>query len=152
MASAALYQFTLRGENLDELNTWGPRVLEKLRTLPQLRDVNSDQQDRGLQASLVIDRDSASRLGLTAQLIDDTLYDAFGQRQVSILYTPLNQYHVVMEVAPQYWQRPAILRQIYVHSPKGFEVPLSAFTRVPADQYASIRQPFGAVPVGDNLL
>jgi hydrophobe/amphiphile efflux-1 (HAE1) family protein len=129
MASAALYQFTLRGENLDELNTWGPRVLQKLRNLPQLRDVNSDQQDRGLQATLVIDRDSASRFGLTTQLIDDTLYDAFGQRQVSILYTPLNQYHVVMEVAPQYWQRPAILRQIYVHSANGTEVPLSAFTR-----------------------
>ena len=111
MASAALYQFTLRGENLEELNTWGPRVLQKLRTLPQLADVNSDQQDKGLQASLVIDRDTASRLGLTAQLIDDTLYDAFGQRQVSITYTPLNQYHVVMEVAPPFWQRPDTLRR-----------------------------------------
>lgn len=128
-ASAALYQFTLRGDNLEELNTWGPRVLEKLRTLPQLADLNSDQQDKGLQASLVIDRDTASRLGLTAQLIDDTLYDAFGQRQVSITYTALNQYHVVMEVAPQYWQRPETLRRIYVHSPRGAEVPLSAFTR-----------------------
>ncbi|MFI5354043.1 MAG: multidrug efflux RND transporter permease subunit [Desulfobaccales bacterium] len=127
-ASASLYQFTLRGENLEELNAWGPRVLQKLRTLPQLTDVNSDQQDKGLQASLVIDRDTASRLGLTAQLIDDTLYDAFGQRQVAITYTPLNQYHVVMEVAPPYWQRPATLRDIYVHSPNGAEVPLSAFT------------------------
>jgi multidrug efflux pump len=127
-ASSALYQFTLRGEDLKELNTWGPRVLQKLRTLPQLVDVNSDQQDKGLQSSLVIDRDTASRLGLTAQLIDDTLYDAFGQRQVSITYTPLNQYHVVMEVAPPYWQRPETLRDIYVHSPKGAEVPLSAFT------------------------
>ncbi len=127
-ASASLYQFTLRGESLEELNLWGPRVLQKLRTLPQLTDVNSDQQDKGLQASLVIDRDTASRLGLTAQLIDDTLYDAFGQRQVSITYTPLNQYHVVMEVAPVYWQRPATLRDIYVHSPNGAEVPLSAFT------------------------
>ena len=128
MASAALYQFTLRGENLQELNAWGPKVLQKLRTLPQLRDVNSDQQDKGLQASLVIDRDTASRLGLTAQLIDDTLYDAFGQRQVAITYTPLNQYHVVMEVAPPFWQRPETLRQIYVHSSRGSEVPLSAFT------------------------
>jgi multidrug efflux pump len=127
-ASAALYQFTLRGENLEELNTWGPWVLQKLRTLPQLTDVNSDQQDKGLQASLVIDRDTASRLGLTAQLIDDTLYDAFGQRQVAITYTSLNQYHVVMEVAPPFWQRPATLRDIYVHSPNGAEVPLSAFT------------------------
>ncbi|MCK9378020.1 MAG: multidrug efflux RND transporter permease subunit [Syntrophobacterales bacterium] len=128
-ASAALYQFTLRGENLEELNTWGPRVLQKMRTLPELVDVNSNQQDKGLQSSLVIDRDTASRFGLTAQSIDDTLYDAFGQRQVSITYTPLNQYHVVMEVAPPYWQRPETLRQIYVHSPRGFEVPLSAFTR-----------------------
>jgi hydrophobe/amphiphile efflux-1 (HAE1) family protein len=128
LGSAALYQFTLRGDNLEELNTWGPRVLQKLRTLPQLVDVNSDQQDRGLQSSLVIDRDTASRFGITAQLIDDTLYDAFGQRQVSITYTPLNQYHVVMEVAPPYWQRPETLRNIYVHSPKGGEVPLSAFT------------------------
>jgi multidrug efflux pump len=128
-ASAALYQFTLRGENLQDLNTWGPRVLRKLRTLPQLLDVNSDQQDKGLQSSLVIDRDTASRLGLTAQLIDNTLYDAFGQRQVAITYTPLNQYHVVMEVAPPWWQRPETLRQIYAHSSKGFEVPFSAFTR-----------------------
>jgi multidrug efflux pump len=128
-ASAALYQFTLRGENLDDLNTWGPRVLRKMRTLPQLLDVNSDQQDKGLQSSLVIDRDTASRLGLTAQLIDDTLYDAFGQRQVAITYTQLNQYHVVMEVAPPWWQRPETLQQIYAHSSKGFEVPFSAFTR-----------------------
>jgi multidrug efflux pump len=128
-ASAALYQFTLRGENLDDLNTWGPRVLRKLRTLPQLVDVNSDQQDKGLQSSLVIDRDTASRLGLTAQLIDDTLYDAFGQRQVAITYTPLNQYHVVMEVAPPWWQRPDTLKQVYAQSSKGFEVPFSAFTR-----------------------
>jgi multidrug efflux pump len=82
-----------------------------------------------LQASLVIDRDTASRFGITAQLLDDTLYDAFGQRQVSITYTPLNQYHVVMEVAPPYWQRPETLRDIYVHSPRGGEVPLSAITR-----------------------
>jgi multidrug efflux pump len=129
MGSAALYQFTLRGENLKDLNKWGPRVLEKLRTLPQLVDVNSDQQDKGLQASLVIDRDTASRLGITAQLIDNTLYDAFGQRQVAITYTPLNQYHVVMEVAPSYWQRPETLREIYLHPPTGAEVPLSAFTR-----------------------
>ncbi len=129
MASGALYQFTLRGDNLEELNTWGPQVTQKLRSLPQLVDVNSDQQNKGLQASLVIDRDTASRFGITAQLFDDTLYDAFGQRQVSITYTSLNQYHVVMEVAPPYWQRPETLRDIYVHSPRGGEVPLSAITR-----------------------
>jgi multidrug efflux pump len=154
MASAALYQFTLKGDNLGELNTWGPRVLEKLRALPQLRDVNSDQQDKGLQASLVIDRDTASRLGLTAQLIDDTLYDAFGQRQVSITYTQLNQYHVVMEVAPPFWQRPETLRQIYVHSSRGAEVPLSAFTRYqPTNTSLSVNHlgQFPAVTISFNL-
>jgi multidrug efflux pump len=128
MASAALYQFTLQGDNLAELNEWAPRVLRQLRTLPELVDVSSDQQDKGLQSWLQIDRNTASRLGITAQLIDNTLYDAFGQRQVSITYTPLNQYHVVMEVAPRYWQRPETLREIYVHSSNGAEVPLSAFT------------------------
>jgi multidrug efflux pump subunit AcrB len=154
MASSALYQFTLRGDNLEELNTWGPRVLEKLRALPQLVDVNSDQQNRGLQSTLVIDRDTASRLGITAQLIDDTLYDAFGQRQVSITYTPLNQYHVVMEVAPPYWQRPETLRQIYVHSPKGAEVPLSAFTHYePTTTSLSVNHlgQFPAVTISFNL-
>jgi multidrug efflux pump len=122
--------------------------------LPQLRDVNSDQQDKGLQASLVIDRDTASRLGLTAQLIDDTLYDAFGQRQVSITYTQLNQYHVVMEVAPPYWQRPETLRQIYVHSPRGAEVPLSAFTHYqPTNTSLSVNHlgQFPAVTISFNL-
>jgi multidrug efflux pump len=153
-ASAALYQFTLRGGNLADLNTWGPRVLQKLRTLPQLVDVNSDQQDKGLQSSLVIDRDTASRLGLTAQLIDDTLYDAFGQRQVAITYTPLNQYHVVMEVAPPWWQSPDTLKQLYAHSSKGFEVPFSAFTRYePSTTPLSVNHlgQFPAVTISFNL-
>ncbi len=124
----ALYQYTLQGENLADLNTWAPRLVQQMRHLPQLVDVSSDQQDRGLQASLVIDRNTASRLGISTKLIDDTLYDAFGQRQVSITYTLLNQYHVVMEVAPRFWQRPETLRNIYVHSSTGAEVPLSAFT------------------------
>ena len=128
MATNAMYQYVLRGDNLAELQSWAPRVLERLRTLPQLVDLNSTQQDKGLQASLVIDRDTASRLGISSQLIDDTLYDAFGQRQVSITYTPLNQYHVIMEVEPRYWQRPETLRDIFVHSSTGAEVPLSAFT------------------------
>jgi multidrug efflux pump subunit AcrB len=92
-------------------------------------DVNSDQQDKGLQSLVIFDRATASRLGLSPQLIDDTLYDAFGQRQVSILYTPLNQYHVVMEVAPQFWQNPSTLHDIYVRSPTGAQVPLSAVAR-----------------------
>jgi multidrug efflux pump len=125
----ANFQFTLQGDNLDDLTRWAPKVLERLRTMPQLADVNIDQQDRGLMASLTIDRDTASRLGVTAQMIDETLYDAFGQRPVSTMYKQLNQYHVVMEVAPQYWQNPDTLKDIYVRSSNGREVPLSAFTR-----------------------
>jgi multidrug efflux pump len=127
--SSAQYQYTLQGERVDELNTWAPRMLARLRGLPQLVDLSSDQQDRGRQASLVIDRLTASRLGLTPQMIDDTLYDAFGQRQVSTMYTPLNQYHVVMEVAPRFWQRPETLRDIYARSVTGAAVPLRAFSR-----------------------
>jgi multidrug efflux pump len=125
----ALYQYTLQGDNLTELNAWAPRMLQQMRTLPQLVDVSSDQQDKGLQALVVIDRGTASRLGIMPQLIDDTLYDAFGQRQVSITYTLLNQYHVVMEVDPSFWQRPETLRDIYVSSPTRAMVPLSAFAR-----------------------
>jgi multidrug efflux pump len=126
--SGALYQFNLVSDNLQDLNHWGPRVLQRLRTLPQLVDVNSDQQDKGLQATLDIDRDTASRLGISATLLDNTLYDAFGQRQVAILYTALNQYHVVMEVAPPYWQRPEILRDIYMYSTGSAAVPQYNFT------------------------
>ena len=125
-ASSAQYQYTLQSVDLAELNTWAPKVERQLRTLPEIVDVNSDQQDKGLQSLVVFDRSTASRLGLSPQLIDDTLYDAFGQRQVSIMYTPLNQYHVVMEVAPQYWQSSAALHDIYVRSPTGMQVPLSA--------------------------
>jgi multidrug efflux pump len=128
-ASSAQYQYTLQSVDLAELNTWAPKVEQKLRTLPEIVDVNSDLQDKGQQSLVVFDRETASRLGLSPQLIDDTLYDAFGQRQVSIMYTPLNQYHVVMEVAPQYWQNPATLQDLYVRAPGGAQVPLSAVTR-----------------------
>jgi multidrug efflux pump len=128
-ASSAQYQYTLQSVNLAELNTWAPKVERQLRTLPEIVDVNSDQMDKGLQSLVVFDRGTASRLGLSPQLIDDTLYDAFGQRQVSIMYTPLNQYHVVMEVAPEYWQNPSTLHDIYVRSPMGAQVPLSAVSR-----------------------
>jgi multidrug efflux pump len=126
--SQAQYQYTLQGENLRELNTWAPRLQEKLRTLPQLRDVNTDQQTHGLLADVVIDRDTASRLGVHPQDIDNALYDAFGQRQVSTIYEPLNQYHVVMEVAPQFQRSPDALQSVYVRSSSGAMVPLSAFT------------------------
>ena len=122
----AQYQYTLQDENLDELNTWAPKMLAKLKTLKELKDVSTDQQDRGLQAQLVIDRDSAARFGITAAAIDNTLYDAFGQRQVSTIYMPLNQYHVVMEVDPQYQGRPDALKYIYVAASDGSQVPLSA--------------------------
>ena len=124
----AQYQYTLQSANLDDLNKWAPRLLTKLRTLPQLRDQNSDQQDKGLQAKLVIDRDTASRLGITPETLDNALYDAFGQRQVSTMYRPLNQYHVVMEVAPQFQQTPQALQDIYLRSTAGTPVPLAAFT------------------------
>ena len=128
MASSAFYQYTLKAANLKDLNVWAPRVLQQMRGLSELTDVNSDQQDKGLEVSLVIDRDTASRFGITPQLIDQTLHEAFGQEQVSIMYTLLNQYHVVMEVEPRFWQRPETLRDIYVSSPTGATVPLSAFT------------------------
>jgi multidrug efflux pump len=126
--SNAQYQYTLQGDNLQELQQWAPKVFDEVRTLKGLSQVNSDQQDSGRQASIVIDRATASRLGITSQLIDDTLYDAFGQRQVSTMYFPLNQYHVVMEAEPQFLQNPDGLKYIYVKSNTGELVPLSAFT------------------------
>jgi multidrug efflux pump len=110
----AQYQYTMQGATLPELNEWGPRVTTALQGEPQLTDVNSDQQDKGLEANLVIDRDTAARLGLTVSQIDNTLYDAFGQRQVSTIFVARNQYHVIMEVAPKYWQNPETLNDVYV--------------------------------------
>jgi multidrug efflux pump len=124
----AQYQYTLQSENVQDLLIWGPRMLQKLRTLPDLLDVNSDQQNKGLQASLVIDRATAARLGISTQMIDNTLYDAFGQRQVSTIYTQLIQYHVVLEVEPQFWQSPEGLNHIFVKTPANSQIPLSAFT------------------------
>jgi len=126
---AGLYQYTIQGDNLTELNAWSGRMLQRMRTLPQLVDTSSDQQNKGLQTTVVIDRNTASRLGITPQLIDNTLNDAFGQRQVSITYTLLNQYHVVMEVEPRFWQRPETLQDIYLSAPAGAVVPLSGFAR-----------------------
>jgi multidrug efflux pump len=122
----AQYQYTIQSDNLDDLTRWGPTLLQQMRKLPSLTDVNSDQQNSGLQAALVYDRQTASRLGLTPQTIDDTLYDAFGQRQVSTMYKQLNQYHVVMAVEPRFWQSPEGLKQIYLHPASGGIVPLSA--------------------------
>ena len=129
-ASNAQYQYTLQSQDLQALTQWSPQVLQKLRTLKQLADVNTDQQNKGLAANVVIDRDTASRLGLSVQNVDQTLYQAFGQSQASTMYTPLNQYHVVMEVAPQYWQSPETLKTLFTRTPSGMEVPLAAFTKV----------------------
>jgi len=121
---SAQYQYSLQGDNTAELLQWAPRVQQKLRTLKELVDVNSDQQNKGLQTSLVIDRATAARLGITPQMIDNILYDAFGQRQVSTMYQQLNQYHVIMEVEPQFWQNPDGLKYIYV--PAGNPSPSNA--------------------------
>jgi multidrug efflux pump len=126
-SSSAAYQFTLQSQDLDALHYWAPIVYQNLRKIPILVDVNSDQQNSGLQASVVVDRDTASRMGLTATKIDAALYDAFGQAPVSTMYTTLNQYHVVMEVAPQYWQSPQTLKDVWVHSATGAQVPLFSF-------------------------
>jgi len=126
--SRTQYQYTLEDADLNELNSFTPKLVDKLRQIPQLRDVASDQQSGGLQATLNIDRDTAARLGVQPQAIDDTLYDAFGQRQVSTMFTQLNQYHVVLEVAPGFQRGPDSLKDIYVHSSNGTDVPLSAFT------------------------
>jgi len=153
-SSGAQYQFTLQGDNVRELNEWAPRVLNKIRTLPLLTDVNSDQQDRGLEASLVIDRATASRLGISTAAIDDTLYDAFGQRQVSTMYKQLNQYHVVLEVAPNFLQNPDSLQHIYVRSTNRMLVPLSAFTHyAPANTPLAVNHQglFPAVTISFNL-
>jgi multidrug efflux pump len=118
-AGNAQYQYTLQSDSLDDLRTWSPKLMEALRLNPNLADVNSDQQDKGLETDLTIDRDTASRLGLQASAIDNTLYDAFGQRQVSTIYNALNQYHVIMEVSPEFWQNPDSLKEIYVSTAGG---------------------------------
>jgi multidrug efflux pump len=127
--SNAQFQYTITSDNLRDLVEWAPILLAKMRNLPGLADVNSDQRNHGLDALLDYDRPTASRLGVTPATIDATLYHAFGQSQVSTMYTPLNQYHVVMEVAPKYWQNPKSLNDIYLTSTNGGQVPLSAVTR-----------------------
>ncbi len=118
-ASNAQYQYTLQGPTLEELNEWSPKIAAALQREPNLADVNSDQQNKGLESDLVIDRDAAARLGITVSQIDNTLYDAFGQRQVSTIYVARNQYHVIMEVAPRYWQNPETLKDVYVSTSGG---------------------------------
>jgi multidrug efflux pump len=125
--SAAQYQYTLQADNLNDLTHWAPILQQRLAKIPELRDVNSDQQMHGLESAIVIDRDTASRLGVDVLDIDNTLSDAFGQRQVSNIYKGLNQYHVVLEVAPEFQPGPDALKSVYVPSKSGTLVPLSAF-------------------------
>ncbi len=129
-SSQSQYQYTLQADTFDELSEWAPLLLEKIKTLPGIVDANSDQQNGGLQATLVIDRATASRLGLSASDIDTLLYDSFGQRQVSTMYRQLNQYHVVMEVDPQFAQSPTALRSVYARTSDGGKIPLSAFSHI----------------------
>ncbi|MBV8845091.1 MAG: multidrug efflux RND transporter permease subunit [Bryobacterales bacterium] len=158
----AEYQFTMRGDNFQDLTTYAPRMLAALRQIPTITDVNTDLQDRGLEVFVDYDRRTAARFGLSAQLIDNTLYDAFGQRPVSTMYTALNQYHVIMEADPKYWQNPDVLRRIYVltptvNNPLGpnlGQVPLSAFAYfAPQTTALSVNHQglFPAVTISFNL-
>jgi multidrug efflux pump len=152
--SNAQFQYTIQSEDLDELNYWAPRLLAKLRSLPELRDVNSDQQDKGLAASVVVDRDTASRLGITPAQVDAALYESFGQAQVSTMYKQLNQYHVVMEVDPRLLPGTDALKNTYVKSSTGAEVPLASFTHYePSNTALQVNHQsfFPAVTISFNL-
>jgi multidrug efflux pump len=132
-SSNALYQYTIQSDDVKELSHWGPILLARMKTLPGFQDVNSDQQNGGLEELLTYDRTTAARLGITVQSLDSSLYSAFGQSEVSIIYTPLNQYYVVLEVAPKYWQSPEGLKYIYLHTSSNGVVPLSAVTKSQAN-------------------
>jgi multidrug efflux pump len=152
--SSAQYQYTIQSDNLQDLVTWGPKLVDEMKKLPGLTDVNSDQQNDGLQSELTYDRPTAMRLGLTASNLDGALYGAFGQSLVSTMYTSLNQYFVVMEVAPRWWQSPSGLNSVYLQSTTGGEVPLSAVTRVRTDTApieVNHQGQFPAVTVSFNL-
>ncbi|HEY5678394.1 MAG TPA: efflux RND transporter permease subunit, partial [Myxococcales bacterium] len=153
-SSRTQYQYTVVDANLDELNEWAPRVLARLKTLPELRDVATDQQTQGLRLDVVVDRDTAARLGVTQQTIDDTLYDAFGQRQVATIYTQLNQYRVVLEVKPEFQARPEQLQQLYVRTASGDQVPLGILAKITQSQTAlsvNHQGQFPAVTLSFNL-
>jgi len=145
-SSSAQYQFTLYGDNIRDLTEWGPKVLNELRNIPGVVDINSDQQNGGLETSLTIDRLAAARLGLTTAAIDNTLYDAFGQRQVSTIYKSLNQYHVVMSVEEEFWQDPQALKHVYLRGPTGQQIPLSAVCKYTSSQTALAVNHSGVFP------
>ncbi|HLJ87862.1 MAG TPA: multidrug efflux RND transporter permease subunit [Candidatus Angelobacter sp.] len=152
--SNSQFQYTILSGDLNDLTTWAPKLLNKLRSIPQLRDVNTDQQDKGLETQIEVDRDTASRLGISPQQIDAVLGDSFGQSQVSIIYRPLNQYHVVMEADPRIEHGTDALAHTYVRSTNGSEVPLSAFTRVrPSNAALQVNHqgPYPSVTISFNL-
>lgn len=152
--SGAIYQYTLQAESTRDLEEWGPRILQAIRALPVLTDVNSDQQTKGLEAKLIIDRSTASRLGISPKQIDEALYDAFGQRQISIIYRSLNQYHVILEAKPAFLQEPDSLTRIYIPSSTGQLVPLSAFASwdiSPGPLVINHQGQFPAVTISFNL-
>jgi multidrug efflux pump len=152
--SRAQYQYTIESDTLQDLDKWGPILVKEMKKLPGLTDVNSDQQNDGLESELIYDRPTAMRLGITASNLDSALYGAFGQSLVSTMYTPLNQYFVVMEVAPRWWQSPSGLGSIYLQSTNGGEVPLSAVTRIQtktAPIQVNHQGQFPAVTVSFNL-
>src|ERR1700730_4824184 len=155
-ATRTQFEFTLQDANLDELDEWAPKILARLQKLPELRDVATDQQTEGTTLGLTIDRDTASRYGIQLQLIDDTLYDAFGQRQVTQYFTQLNSYHVILEVLPELQGSIDTLNKIYIKSPlTGDEVPLSTFatwTSVPVRSLSISHQgQFPAITISFNL-
>jgi hydrophobe/amphiphile efflux-1 (HAE1) family protein len=131
--SKATYQYALTDQNIDELNSWAPKLVDKLKEYSQIKDATSDQQFRGLQETVVVDRDAAARLGIQPQAVDSTLYSAFGQRQISIIYTQQNEYHVVLEVDPRFQLDPGSLDKIYVKSSSGSQVPLSTLAHFQLD-------------------
>ena len=151
----AQFQYALAADSIEELNKWGQIMMNRLSLLPGIADVNSDQRDHGLESFVTIDHDSAARFGITSLAIDNTLYDAFGQRQVSVMYKSMNQYHVVMEVAPKYWQRPESLNDIFLNSSQNELVPLSAISKYSANSSllaVNHQDQFPATTLSFNLL
>ena len=151
-ASRTQYQYTLQDSNLEELREWGPKVMDRLRKVPQLKDVNTDQQSAGLELDLDLDRDSASRLGITPTDLDAALYDAFGQRQVATTFASMNQYRVVLEVLPHLQQGPESVEKLYLRSASGGMVPVSSITHRRESNTRALDQPPGSIPRHDALV
>ena len=151
--SNAAYQYQLSADTVEDLSTWGPRVYNEMRKIPQLKDVTTDQQNRGLQMLLDYDRQSAARFGITPQVIDNSLYFGFGEAQVSTIYTSLNQYYVVLQAAPQFLRTPRRRSaSTYVHSNTGGVVPLNAFTHSTASHFSPRHQSLLVLSLGDRFL